>query len=210
MKTIGQYLHSARKEKNLRISDVSELTKIKKEFLVALEKENWEALPEFQSVVGFVKSFAGAVNMDSAQAVALLRRDYPPKKNIIVSPQAELPKEFRWSPRLTFLLGVGVVIIAIAIYLTSQYVAFVKPPKLTVNEPTENAVILTDEVIVSGVTDENITVIVNTQPVLVSEEGNFTATIKITQNTTQIEVTATSRAGKETRVTRTIKPELVN
>jgi len=208
MKTIGQYLHGARREKKLSIGDVSELTKIKKEFLVAIEKENWEALPEFPSVVGFVKSFAGAVNMESTQAVALLRRDYPPKKNVTVSPQLDIPREFRWSPRLTFLLGAGAIVIMIAGYLVAQYLAFVRPPKLVVNTPEENAVILGDEVVVSGITDPNTTVIVNTQPVLVNTDGNFTTTIKITQNSTQVEVTATSRAGKETKLLRTIRPEL--
>jgi hypothetical protein len=51
-------------------------------------------------------------------------------------------------------------------------------------------------------------VIVNLQPALVKEDGSFQTVIKINEDTNKIDVTATSRAGKKTSVTRTIRPEL--
>lgn len=210
MKTIGQYLRESRKEKKLSFEDLTSKTKIRREFLMAVEKEDWEKLPEFSVVSGFVKNMADAVGLNREQAVALLRRDYPPKasKPAQVNPKPEVPREFRVGPQLTFILGVGAVIVAIVLYLVFQYMNFMRPPMLTVASPEENVVVLSDELQVSGKTDPNTTVIVNTQPALVDDGGNFTTIIEVTERMTNVEVRAISRAGKETRVTRTIRPEL--
>lgn len=210
MKTIGTYLREARKQKNMTFEELSLVTRIRREFLVAIEKEDWDKLPEFSVVTGFVKNIADAIDMDRDQAVRLLRRDYPPKasKTLQVNPKPEVPKEFKVGPQFTFLLGVGAVIIAIVIYLVFQYFSFMRPPFLSVTTPEENAMVFTSELKVTGKTDPNTTVIVNTQPALVDEEGHFSTVIEINENSNTVVVTATSRAGKETRVTRTIRPEL--
>jgi cytoskeletal protein RodZ len=194
----------------MTLGDLSEKTKIRKEFLDAIEKEQWRALPEFSVVTGFVKSMADAVSLNRDQAVALLRRDYPPseKNTGLVTPKPDIPKEFRWSPRLTFLAGVGVIVLGIAGYLVLQYISFTRPPEVVVEAPQENEVVLTSELEVVGKTDPSTTVIVNTQPALVDENGEFHTIIEINESITKIEVKAVSRAGKETVVTRTIKPEI--
>src|SRR3989344_5479717 len=106
MRTIGSFLGKARKLKGLSIDDLSEETKIKKIFLYSIEAGQWHKLPEFQVVLGFVKSIASVLGLDREEAVALLRRDYPPQK-VRVDPKPDISREFRWSPRLTFLLGIG-------------------------------------------------------------------------------------------------------
>ena len=214
MKTIGQYLRAARKAKKMSISELAEKTKIRRDFLVAIEKERWRALPEFTVVSGFVKNIADSVGMNKQQAVALLRRDYPPAdkktQQTDTLPKKEIESEFRWSPRLTFFAGVGAIILAVAVYLIVQYITFVRPPNLMVSSPEENQVVLARELAVSGKTDPNTSVVVNTQPALVADTGEFHTRIDIDESVTTIEVRAVSRAGKETIITRTIRPELAN
>lgn len=193
----------------MSFEDLSAKTKIRREFLVAIEKEEWGKLPEFSVVSGFVKNMADAVEMNREQAVALLRRDYPPTENVkSVSPRPEVPREFRLSPQLTFFLGVGAVIFTIALYLLFQYFSFMRPPTLTIYTPDEGEIVFERELSVTGKTDPNTTVIVNSQPALVDDDGIFATTIEITENSISIDVTAKSRAGKETRINRKIKPEL--
>lgn len=211
MKTVGQYLRNARKDKQLTLEELSRETKIKKDFIKAIENNKWHVLPEFPVVIGFVKNIAGSLGLDRAQATALLRRDYSGKTVLAEEkPRSRPPQDFRWSPRLTFLLGVIMVFLVVAGYLFSQYLAFTRPPSLSVDSPTEGEVVLEKEIEVSGVTDPNTTVVVNRQPALVDSEGNFSTVIEIDENTLFVEVIATSRAGKEVRITRTIVPEIEN
>ena len=98
MKTTGQELKEIRIKKKYSRSLLAEETRIKKEFIEALEAQNWDALPESPVVVGFVKNISTALRIDAKRMVALLRRDYPPKA-LRVNPKPDLKTKFfrpRW------------------------------------------------------------------------------------------------------------------
>lgn len=207
MKSIGQRLEEARSEKRLSKEKLEKETKIKASFIEAIEKEEWEKLPDFPVVQGFVKSIAQTLGMDEKGAVALLRRDYPPK-DLKVNPEPDVSDKFTWNPRLTFFVGVAVVTIAILSYLGYEYYQFLSPPTLDVSEPREEEVVESNVLTVVGSTDPESTLRVNNQPVLVEDDGSFTTEIEISQETDEIIVRAVSRSGKETVIRRKIVPKL--
>lgn len=207
MKTIGRAIKEARTKKRYSLSKLGDATKIKKDFIEALEKENWKTLPDFPVLVGFVKNIAGALGTNEKGLMALLRRDYPPKA-LLINPKPDVENKFVFSPKLTFAIGMGIIVVLLSGYLAFQYGTFVGPPSLSVFEPKEAQVITERVIKVSGKTDSDAIVRVNNQPVLLDSEGNFIAEIEIFEGTNEIEVKAQSRAGKETVVRRKIKPEL--
>ena len=182
-------------------------TKIKKEFIKAIEDENWKELPDFPVIKGFVRNIAQALKLNENRALALLRRDYPPKA-LRVNPKPDVSEGFTWSPRLTFLVGAAIVSLAILGYLTFQYLNFISPPALAVFEPKEGEVVKQTILGVAGKTDPDATVVVNNQPFLVDDKGRYKGEIEIFEGTQEIVVKATSRSGKETVVKRKIVPEL--
>lgn len=207
MRTIGKALKEARTKKRLSLAKLENTTKIKKDFIEALEKEDWERLPEFPVLLGFVKSIAKILKVEEKSMVALLRRDYPPKV-LSINPKPDVENRFVWSPKLTFAVGVGVILVLILGYLGLQYKKFVSPPSLSVFEPKEEQAVNQPKVKVSGRTDSDSVVKINNQPIIVDAEGNFSVEIEIYEGTKEIEVRAISRAGRETVVHRKIKPEL--
>jgi len=207
MKTIGEYLKEARVKKRFSQEKIAKETKIKEDFISSIEKENWESLPEFPIVVGFVKGIAKFLKVDERQAVALLRRDYPPKV-LPVNPKPDVSRTFTWTPRLTFILGITIVALVILGYLGFQYSNFIRPPKLFVERPLEGEVVKEEKLTVFGRTDPDVTVKVNNQPVLVEDDGTFETEIEIFEGTEEIVIKAVSRSGKETTVQRKIKPEI--
>lgn len=207
MKTIGIFIKEARIKKRFSQEKIAEETKIKKEFVASIEKENWEALPEYPVVTGFVKQISKYLKLDERQAVAFLRRDYPPRV-LPVNPKPDVAKKFVWSPKLTFIIGIALIAIAVLGYLAFQYSNFISPPKLIVYEPKEEQVIKQNKLIVSGKTDQDVTMKINNQPILVEEDGSYKAEIEIFEGTEEIVVKAISRSGKETVIRRKIYPEL--
>jgi cytoskeletal protein RodZ len=207
MKTIGKLLKEARVTKRYSLGKVAQKTRIKKEFIENLEKEHWSALPEFPVIVGFVKNISGSLGISTRQAVAFLRRDYPPKP-LPINPKPDIGNKFSWSPRLTFLVGVGIVLALILGYLGFQYVKFISPPSLKVDVPKENQTVTSRSLEVAGKTDSDSTVTVNNQSALVEDDGKFQAQISIFEGTTELVVKAISRSGKETVVRRKIIPQL--
>lgn len=207
MKTVGEYLKQARVKKRFSQEKIAKETKIKEEFISSIEREDWEALPEFPVVVGFVKGITKVLKINERQAVALLRRDYPPKV-LPVNPKPDVSRIFTWTPRLTFLAGIVVIALIVLGYLGFQYSSFINPPKLVIYRPHEEEVIKERKLMVIGETDPDSTLKVNNQPVLIEDDGRFEVEIEIFEGTEEIIIKSVSRSGKETIVQRKIKPEL--
>jgi transcriptional regulator with XRE-family HTH domain len=207
MKSIGEVLKEKRVRRKYSRQKLERLTKIKKSFIEAIEKEEWQKLPELPVVTGFVKNIAQSLNIDRNNAVALLRRDYPPKK-VAISPKPDVAQKFIWSPKLTFFVGLFVCLVVIMSYLVFQYVNFTNPPKLEVLSPKEGQEIVTENLAVVGMTDPEATIVVNNQPVLVDGNGSFKAEIEIFEGTEEVVIVARSRSGKETVIRRKIIPKL--
>lgn len=206
MKTIGQIIKDARTEKKYSIAYLEGITKIKSGFIDSIEKEKWEKLPPFPTVLGFVKSLSSPLGVDPKMSVAVLRRDYPPKK-LSINPKPDVSSKFTWSPKLTFAIGVGAILAVIFGYLIFQYIHFISPPSLTVESPKEGQAVTGNSVTVFGETETDAKITVNDQPVLVDDNGNFSTAIGITKNTSEIDVIAVSRSGKATEIRRRIQVE---
>ena len=203
MKTIGKILRDARTEKRYSTVRLENLTRIKKDFIEAIEREDWNSLPPFPTVLGFVKSLASSLSLPERNVVAVLKRDYPPKK-LNINPKPDIGNKFVWSPKLTFLVGVGVIVLIIFGYLLFQYVRFISPPHLTVISPRPGQGITQNTILVTGTTDTDVKITVNNQPVSVNEDGSFSVNLDVAKNTTEIDVAATSRSGKVTTISRKI------
>lgn len=204
MKTIGEILSQARVDKKYSLADVQGLTKIKTSFIDAIEKQKWEELPPLSTILGFVKSISMTLDVDQNMAVAILKRDYPPKK-LDINPKPDVSSRFTWSPRLTFTLGVGAILITVLGYLAFQYSHFISPPGLSLESPREGQIINGNSALVFGFTETDAKIIVNNQPVLVSDDGKFSTSIGVTKDTNQITVKAISRSGKERVISRRIE-----
>jgi len=204
MKTIGQILKDARIKKKYSLEKLENTTKIKRAFIDSIEKEKWNLLPPFPTVLGFVKSIASTLDLDDRGTSAVLKRDYPPKK-LRISPKPDVSSKFAWSPKLTFFAGLAVAAISLLGYLIFQFVRFNSPPRLTVESPKEGQEIKGATVPVFGSTDLDAKVTVNNQPVLVDTDGKFSVSLEVLQQTSEVVVKAVGRSGKETVISRKIK-----
>lgn len=207
MKAIGGVIKEARIRKKLSRDKLEKITKIKKEFIEAIESQEWGKLPEYAVVWGFVKNIAGTLKLNEKHTLALLRRDYPPKRTPI-NPKPDISEKFSWSPKLTFAVLVAMVTLSILGYLIYQYINFIQPPELTLEVPHEGALVKEKVVRVVGTTDPEAVVLVNNQPTVVAADGTFVSEIEIFQGTEEIVVIAKSRSGKESVIRRKIIPEL--
>jgi cytoskeletal protein RodZ len=207
MRTIGDILKSARFKKRYSLKKVERETKIKSEFVEAIENGNWAVLPDLPVVSGFVKNLASFLDVDVKVAYATLKRDYLPQK-LSINPKPDVGGKFVWTPKYTFLVGILIVILALFGYLGFQFVRFNSPPSLEVAKPPDNFVTTSNKVDVSGKTDSDVVVKINNQLVLVGDDGVFEGQVEIFEGTKEIVITATNRSKKETTIVRKIIPKL--
>ena len=72
--TVGRTLKRSREERNLSLDEAARATKIRKEFLLAIEDDKLETLPGPVFARGFVRSYAEYLSLDAQALLARVSR----------------------------------------------------------------------------------------------------------------------------------------
>lgn len=206
MVRVGQKLHETRVHQSLTLEEIAQKTKIRPEFLTAIEKGEYGKLPSVAYAQGFVRNYASFLGLPQKEILALFRREFDEKKTYKVLPDGMSQNTGFSLTRVRVQQSFFIVVLAgIALlgYLGFQYRSMFLPPMLTVDSPKQNAE-TKDEVTVSGKTDPNATVLINNEPVLPNINGEFSKNLTLFPGKTSITLKAKNRFGKETVLQRTI------
>lgn len=207
MKTIGQEFAEERKRKDLTIADVSKATKIKEEFLYAIEKGDFKALPSSAYAYGFVRNYAKFLGLPVEKSLALYRREFDEKKNIEVlprgfsNPKEYVPPKYRFGRSAALLAFLFVVV---AGFLVFQYRAAVFNPSLHIDFPKENQNINSLVVQVRGKTDPASTLLIDNRQVPIDSDGSFKKEVTVFPGESVISFSVENKFGRITTVTRKI------
>lgn len=207
MKTVGEILRAARLERKWSLEELAKRTKIQERFLKALEQSDIDHLPEAPFVKGFIRTTASELGLKPDEMVSIFRRDFGADKkgNIIPKEGEEIEdKEFRWTPRLTAISMITVVITTFAGYLLFQLHMLTNPPLLIVDLPKDHALV-SQEVLIQGRTDPSATVSINGQEIKKNRNGTFSQTIPFLEGEHAITIIATGQNGKSANAERTIQ-----
>ncbi len=211
MKTLGEILKNARLNQKLTLEQVEEITKIRKKYLLALEEDNWQGIPSFTYIHGFLKNYAQFLNLDLSLVMAVFRRQSQPAKDrpkVLPRGLAEPLNESFWKLTPTKILS-GFIILLIFLFfswLFWQYQSFVLAPKIVITRPLENEVVKNEIVLISGQTDPWATLTINGQPVKLIN-GQFNQEISVNPGTITIDISATNKFGRKQEIKRTIRVE---
>jgi cytoskeleton protein RodZ len=93
MARLGEMLRAARHDMGVSLAEVEEGTKIRHRFLVALEDEDFTALPETIYVTGFLRTYARYLGLDPEQAVILFKEQSGRRDLLGVQSETRLLRE---------------------------------------------------------------------------------------------------------------------
>lgn len=204
----GQRLKSQRLKSGLTLEDVSKATKIKSQFLSAIENSEYDMLPSSTYAYGFVRNYVKFLGLSEKEILALFRREYNGEGAIKVLPEGlskekDLPiHSIKLSQTVKLLFFVFAIL---AGYILFQYRYAIVSPPLKILEPEEGKVLSSHTVNVFGKTDANASVFVNNDPVSIDGNGNFKKSISVFTGKTTITVKAVNYFGKESTVERHIE-----
>ncbi|KKS44525.1 MAG: hypothetical protein UV48_C0019G0012 [Candidatus Azambacteria bacterium GW2011_GWA2_42_9] len=209
IKNIAEFLKDKRREKNLSLEKLSDLSKIQVYHLEALEAGQFEKLPPSIYRAGIFKRIAKFLDISDEEIVKL----YKNENHLIVEPsyanEAISPKEnhyFILTPKkLTVFVG-GLLLILFSAYLWYQLNFLIGPPNLVVN-PKEDFITKEEFIAIKGQTDNGIDLTINGENVYVSSDGNFSKDIQLAAGLNIIEVKAANNFGKITKIVRQILRE---
>ncbi len=127
MQKAGELLKKNRQRKKLSLTTVAKRTKIRKDYLIALEESRYQDLPSGTYIQGFIKNYSQVLGVDPQPFLAVFRRDYR-EKNRPTFKTSQL-EGFYWTPKTTllaiFILGLlfffGYLFWQYRLLLTSPY-----------------------------------------------------------------------------------------
>jgi len=206
MKTAGSILKETRKEKEISLDHVAEETKIRKEYLLALEKDDYPRLPAITTVKGFLRNYAQYLNLDPEKIVAVFKRDCQrsQEQGPVFPSSKDLTKQLKWSPKRTLIAVTIIFILAFLAYFTYQYHGLLGRPNLEVYSPIDNQQLTEEQIIVKGKTETDSVVKVNGSLVSLDDQGKFSYRLLLASGENEIVVEATNRLGRKKQQTRTV------
>lgn len=84
MSELGHYLKEKRKEKGMSLEEIQEITKIRKRYLEAIEKGEYNVLPGVFYARAFIKSYAEAVGLDPDEVLKTYGQELPQLETVSI------------------------------------------------------------------------------------------------------------------------------
>ena len=208
MKTAAQILKAARVEKEIDLNEASDKTKIPLKYLKVIESGQYQLLPGESYARLYIKSYAEFLGLSGKDCVSFFRRDlgvsFPKrlntrKKQSFVGDVNKSVKgaveKINLDPNRAKILGLAAIFFSLIGYLFYQYLSFNSPPELKyeVNCQKKGEQFW---VVVEGSTDPDSTIIIDSVPVEVDSNGNFSEQLLFLPDRKAINIKAQSPLGQ--------------
>jgi hypothetical protein len=206
--TLGSDLNAMRRRLAISLDMAAKATRIQRRYLDALEKDAHDKLPEAIYTKNFIKTYVRFLGGD----VGYFIKRYEEERqtcDLLVNPMRLPRQKVGWTkflaPNKLITIGfIGLLFVAVLIYLGLQIQAVRTPPDIFINEPAEG--IITDQarIAVSGQIETGTEVWVNEQKVLPDSLGVFQTIVNLERGVNIISIEASERYSKKQTIYRTV------
>lgn len=209
MITVGEFLKEERVKKKLTLEQAERTTKIRAKFLDALEKNQFEKLPDPAFTKGFIRNYAIFLGLSPSDAMAFYRRqvDEGKHKHLPSRGLSPLIRRFKLTPQIFTGVLVSIFMALFFGYLVYSYFRFAGAPSLMVDAPKNNQVVKENRIKVSGKADPDATLTINGQTVQILEDGSFSIVVPLVPGLNELTISAKNKYQKESVVTKNIRLE---
>lgn len=212
-KTFGQLLSSARKRREISLQKAEIDTKIRMKFIIALEKDDFKNMPPDVYNIGFIKRYCQYLGLNSIKILdkyhneklvfeKLNKKLAFTKEDTLINPGN--PNKYRsnlkyvLTPQIFVTTLIIICVVGILGYVWFQVKSFAAAPELAVDNASDQIMVSTDTIKISGKTDASATLLINDQGVAIDELGNFSQDVKLIDGINTIEIKALNKADKST------------
>lgn len=195
----GQRLKEERLKQGLTLEEVSRTTKIRKDFLDAIEKSEYDRLPASTFAQGFVRNYTQFLELPEEEVLPIFRREFDEERIYKVLPQGMERTDFPLSRiKKSQIILIPFLFLVLVLYLLFQYKDAIVSPEVSVLSPKENQVVTSNLILVSGTTKPDNLVFINNFQVSVDEDGKFRKSVSAFPGEAQIKIKVVNRFNKTT------------
>lgn len=200
---VARRLKQTRQDRKLSLGKLSKELRIPESTLRALENPKDKSIPP-SHLTGLIKRYADQLGLSPGDIESMLtdlelaqsasptrRRHRKTRRPIVLS-------------KLTATLVVGVVAITIGGYALLQVYGLASAPDLKVTSPSDYTIVTESAYTVKGQAGADTSVLVNGDPVILNEQGEFSVTIYLQPGRNSLEVSAINNFSRRATVERVI------
>lgn len=205
---LGQILKRLRLRKKISLSEAEEATKVRSSYLAAIESSNWLSLPQTVYARGFVMAYSKFLGFSIEQALKLFEAETYHLNNFnsaLSYGQRVRERKAIVTPKILAYSALSVFILSLFSYVVFQLMSFAGNPNLEVISPQNNSVVEEDNISLSGITDSDTKVLINSENVPVSNDGKFLISLRLQRGVNIIKVEAINKVKKQTSAIYTIE-----
>ena len=113
---LGETLRRARLSKNVTFEDAERVTRIRREYLEALEREDFNKLPAPVYARGFLRSYAGYLGLDPGELMPFFPVGHVEEPQLDPLPEVDEPRTWNMSGVLAVCVVGFLILLVIALY----------------------------------------------------------------------------------------------
>lgn len=206
--SLGEELRRRRTFKKLGIDEVSQKLSIRREYLLAMEEENFNSLPAGLYGKNFLKKYAAFLGVESELVNKFLQEAIDDRTETNPFSQKILKRnKFLIFPKIIRNLAIGLGVLICFLYLIFYFKKIVLPPELIVSQPEKNLMIKESSILVSGTTEKEAEIKINGELILNNNNGVFSQTVNLKKGVNTLTISAKKKYSQENVVTRQILVE---
>lgn len=199
MKTIGEIISHHRQKQGWSQERLAKSTLVPLNCIQALEADKFDDLPTNTLTQGYVQLIAQALHIPTETALALLRRDLPKSQPANLWSHSErFPLGYKrwWRPQIFSLISVGFFLLVALGFLLFQWRRLSDVPDLAISNLV-NQSIIESPIEISGQTDPQATLTINTQIVSLDPQGRFKFELALPPGERTIVIQSTDSRGRQ-------------
>lgn len=194
--TLGEKLHTLRKEARLTLSELSEMTKIQKTYLKAFEANAFHKLPDPIYARNYLKTLAKTLGGEEAYYIDqfeqergtcdVVHKHQTPRQR---TRKASLFVTSRFAQICLFILLIGTFVT----YIGVEVKTIITPPRLSISYPADGFLTTDATIVVKGKTDKGASITINGQDVLLAQDGTFEKEIALERGVNVLQIEGAKR-----------------
>jgi len=202
---VGRQLLARRQQMGLPLPKVEAETKIRGRFLMMLESGDYAGLPNDIYSRGFVQHYATYLGLDGAALAAAYTAERGGVSEAATQRERfERPRRvISTGPIIAGLAAAG-AIFGLLGYILVQMSVLAAAPQLAVSAPAADVLVSGSQVTIVGRATPGSDVSINDSPIYTDNDGVFSEKVALQEGVNAIHITAKSKLGKSTTVTRNI------
>ena len=209
IKTLGEKLKEHRKRKGLSPEKAARAININARYIKQLEEDNYNNLPADVYSINILKRYAELLSLNPITVINAYKKEksvYYKTKKLDKLPLRQSSKFLRTilNPKLIKYTVVLIIISFVLAYIGWSVNKIISPPDLFLYQPENNLTTTENNILITGKTEPEVTLLINEHPILSEKDGSFEKLIYLQKGKNTLKITAQKKYSKKNIIYREI------